>query len=99
VLGAISAAINSAQGRGGDDVNAYEAVYGQQMDHLVMCTRDEARACWKLPEILKVTDDAEFKAYAEDNYFHADEGDNNDRIDDEDDYLRWKSTHGGEGGG
>ena len=55
VLGAITAAINSAQGRGTDDVNAYEAVYGQQMDHLVMCTKDEARAYWTLPQILKAS--------------------------------------------
>ena len=77
MLGAITAAINSAQGRGADDVNAYEAVYGQQMDHLVMCTKTEARACWTLPDILIVTDDPEFQAYAEDNYFLADKEDTN----------------------
>ncbi len=84
MLGAISAAIGYAQG---DDVYAYEAVCGQQMDHLVMCTKDEARACWTLPEILKSTDDAEFKAYAEDHYFLADEEDTNDGLDDKDDYF------------
>ncbi len=41
VLGAISAAINSAQGRGADDINAFEAVYGQKMDHKVMCTNHQ----------------------------------------------------------
>ncbi len=87
MLGAISAAINSAQGRGADDVNAYEAVYGQQKNHLVMCTKDEACACWTLPESLKVTDAAKFKAYAEDNYFLADEEDKNDGLDDKDDYF------------
>ena len=83
MLGAITAAINSAQGRGADDVNAYEAVYGQQMDHLVMCTKAEARACWTLPDILKVTDDPDFQAYADENYFLADEEDNNDGLDDD----------------
>jgi hypothetical protein len=87
VLGAISVTINSAQGTGADDVNAYEAVYRQRMDHLVMCTKDEAHACWTLPEILKVTHDPEFQAYAEDNYFLADEEDNNDGLDDEHGYF------------
>jgi hypothetical protein len=84
VLGAISASINSAEGRGPDAMNPYEAVYGQKMDHMVMCTKDQARACWTLPEILKVTADPEFQEYAEDNYFLADEEDNNDVDDDGD---------------
>jgi hypothetical protein len=87
VLGAISASINSAEGRGPDAMNPYEAVYGQKMDHMVMCTKDQARACWTLPEILKVTDDPEFQEYAEDNYFLADEEDNNDADDDADGYF------------
>ena len=49
-----------------------------------MCTKDQARACWTLPEILKVTADPEFQEYAEDNYFLADEEDNNDVDDDAD---------------
>ena len=65
-------------------MNPYEAVYGQKMDHMVMCTKDEARGCWTLPQILKVSDDPEFKAYAEDNYLLADEEDNNDGDDDDD---------------
>ena len=84
VLGAISASINSAEGQGPDAMNPYEAVYGQKMDHMVMCTKDQARACWTLPEILKVTADPEFQEYAEDNYFLADEEDNNDVDDDGD---------------
>jgi hypothetical protein len=55
------------------------------MDHMVMCTKDEARACWTLPQILKVSDDPEFKAHAEDNYLLADEEDSNDGDDGDDD--------------
>ena len=69
VLGAISASINSAEGRGPDAMNPYEAVYGQKMDHMVMCTKDEARACWTLPQILKVSNNPEFQAYAEQSYY------------------------------
>ncbi len=87
VLGAISASINSADGRGVDHMNPYEAVYGQKMDHMVICTKDQARSCWTLPQILKVTDDPEFQEYAEQNYFLANEEDNNDGNDDADGYF------------
>jgi hypothetical protein len=87
VLGAISPSINSAEGRGPDQMNPYKAVYGQKMDHMVMCTKDQARACWTLPQILKVTDDPEFQEYAEQNYFLADEEDNNNGNDDADGYF------------
>jgi hypothetical protein len=68
-------------------MNPYEAVYGQKMDHMVMCTKDQARACWTLPEILKVTDDPEFQEYAEDNYYLADEEDNNNDKDNANGYF------------
>ena len=87
VLGATSASINLAEGRGPDQMNPYKAVYGRKIDHQVMCTKDQACACWTLPEILKVTDNPEFQEYAEDNYFLADEEDNNDSDDDTDGYF------------
>ncbi len=49
-----------------------------------MCTKDEAPACWTLPDILKVMDYAGFQDYVEENYFLADEEDNNDKFDKDD---------------
>jgi hypothetical protein len=68
-------------------MNPYKAVYGQKMDHMVMCTKHQARGCLTLPEILKVTDNPKFQEYAEDNYFLADEVDNNDVDNDADGYF------------
>jgi hypothetical protein len=70
------------------------------MDHLVMCTKAKARACWTLPDILKVTDDPDFQAYADENYFLADEEDNNDGLDDDGyftpvtpaSFIHWRHT-------
>ena len=39
VLGSIASAINSQHGRGKHDVSAYEAVYGQKMDHDFSCLK------------------------------------------------------------
>ncbi len=43
VLSSIASAINLQQhGRGKYDVSAYEAVYGQKMDHDFSCSKEEA---------------------------------------------------------
>jgi hypothetical protein len=34
--------INSQHGSGKDDVSSYKAVYGQQFDHEVSCSKEEA---------------------------------------------------------
>lgn len=60
VLGSVAATINSAAGRGKNDVPAYTAVYGQTYDHDISCSKEEARRCWSLPERLRVS---EFSIY------------------------------------
>ena len=55
VLGSVAATINSASGRGRNDVPAYTAVYGQTYDHDISCSKEEARRCWSLPERLRVS--------------------------------------------
>ncbi len=42
VFASIASAINSQHGRGKYDVSAYEAVYGQKMDHDFSCSKEEA---------------------------------------------------------
>jgi hypothetical protein len=49
---------------GGNDVSAYETVYGQKMDHDFSCSKEEAHQCWMVPERLKVTTNPEFTNYA-----------------------------------
>jgi hypothetical protein len=73
VLGAVSAAINSQHGRGKDNVSTFEAVYGQKLNHEVSCTKEEARNCWTLPEMLRVPSNNNFKASAKENYYLGDE--------------------------
>jgi hypothetical protein len=60
VLGSVASAFNLQHGRGKYDISAYEAVYGQKMDHDFSCLKEEARRCWTVPEWLKVTNDPEF---------------------------------------
>jgi hypothetical protein len=69
----VSAAINSQHGRGKGNVSTFEAVYGQKLNHEVSCTKEEVRICCTLPEILCVTSNNNFKAYAEENYYLGDE--------------------------
>ncbi len=69
----MSAAINCQHGGGKDNVSAFVAVYGQKPNHEVSCTKEEARNCWTLPEMLCVTSDGNFKAYPEENYYLGDE--------------------------
>ncbi len=68
VLGSIASAINLQHGRGKHDVSAYEAVYGQKMDHDISCLKEEVQRCWTVPERLKVTNDPQFAKYALKNY-------------------------------
>ncbi len=68
VLGMVSATINSQHGRGKDDVSSFEAVYGQVLNHDMSCSKAEARECQTLPQLLKVTNDAEFAENAGNNY-------------------------------
>ncbi len=82
VLGSIASAINSQHhGRVKYDVSAYEAVYGQKMNHDFSCSKEEARRCWTVPEWLKVTNDPQFTKYAHKNYIiNDDEISNDDKI-------------------
>jgi hypothetical protein len=73
VLGSIVSAINLQHGKGKNDVSAYEAVYGQKMDHDFSCLKEEAHQCWTVPERLKVTNDPEFTKYARKNYIIDDD--------------------------
>jgi hypothetical protein len=58
---------------GENDVSAYEAVYGQKMDHDFLCLKEEARRCWTVPEGLKVTNNPEFTKYARKKYIIDDD--------------------------
>ncbi len=78
MLGSIASAINSQHGRGKYDVSAYEAVYGQKMDHDFSCSKAEARQCWMVPERLNVTNDPQFTKYACKNYIIDDDKISND---------------------
>jgi hypothetical protein len=81
VLGLVAAVINSQHGCRKDDVSSYDAVYGQQFDHEVSCSKEEVRWCWNLPQLLKVTNNTEFSDSVSANY-HIDD---NSAADDEDD--------------
>jgi hypothetical protein len=81
VLGLVAAVINSQHGCKKDDVLSYKAVYGQQVDHKVPCSKEEARWCWTLPQLLKVTNNTEFSNYVSANHYL----DDNSAADDEDD--------------
>jgi hypothetical protein len=82
VLGLVTTVINSQHGHRKDDVSSYVAVYGQQYDHKVTCSKEEARWCWTLPQLLKVMNNTEFSTYVSANY-HVD--DNSDADDEDDD--------------
>jgi hypothetical protein len=60
-------------GKGGNDLSAYEAVYGQKMNHEFSCLKEEVCQCWKVPEQLKVTNNPEFTEYVRENYIIDDE--------------------------
>jgi hypothetical protein len=73
VLGSIVSAIYLQHGGGKHDVSAYEAVYGQKMDHDFSCLKEEARRCWTVLEWLKMTNDPQFAKYACKNYIIDDD--------------------------
>jgi hypothetical protein len=82
VLGLVAAEINSQHERGKDDFSFFKAAYGQQFDHKVSCSKEEARRCWTLPQqLLKVTNNTEFSNYVSANYYLIDDS----AADDEDD--------------
>ncbi len=54
-------------------ISAYEAVYGQKMDHDFSCSKEEAQQCWMVPERLKITNNPEFTKYACENYIIDDD--------------------------
>ncbi len=85
MLGSIASAINSQHGRGKHNVSAYEAAYGQQMDHDFSFSKEEAQRCWTVPERIKVTNDPQFAEYAPENYIiDNDEICDDDEIGDDD---------------
>ena len=45
----------------------------KKMDHDFSCSKEEARLCWTVPGLLKVTNDPEFTEYARENYIIDDD--------------------------
>ena len=54
ILGAVTATINTQSGRGGNSVASYTAIFGQQYDQEVSCTKDAAVQCWTVGQRKKV---------------------------------------------
>ncbi len=73
VLGTVAAVFNSQCGRGENDVSAYEAVYGQKLDHPLSCSKAEARRCWTVNDRMLVTNEPKFDTYCKENYILEDE--------------------------
>jgi hypothetical protein len=73
VLGTVAATINSQLGRGKHDVSASEVVYGQKYHHPLLCSKEEARKCWTLPDHLCVTNDNAFATYIAQHYYVREE--------------------------
>ena len=85
VLGSVAATINSKHGHGKNKVFSYEAVFGQQFNHALACSKDKAHSCWTLNEHMQVINDLEFKKYV-DEYCDVDSEDHVESHDkDEDD--------------
>lgn len=55
ILGAVTAAINSQSGRGGNSTSSYNTVFGQAYDQEVPCSMNEARRCWTVEDRVKVS--------------------------------------------
>jgi hypothetical protein len=51
-------------------VSAFEAVYGRKYHHPLLCSKEEARKCWTLPDPLRVTNDEAFATYIA-QYFYV----------------------------
>lgn len=73
VLGSVASVINSQCGRAKNDVSAYEAVYGQKLDHPLSSSKAEARRCWTVKDRMLLTSEPEFEAYCKDNYILEDD--------------------------
>ena len=82
-LGSVAAVINSQAGRGKNDVSAYKSVFGQEFDHQFSCSKEDARKCWTVDELMKVTNNNEFNNNVEREYnLHVDRDDNSSDVDD-----------------
>jgi len=85
VLGSVAAVINSQCGRGKNSVTAFEAVFGQKMDHPLSCSKAEARRCWTIKERMLVSNEPDFDAYCRENYIIDDDDvDNDNEVTDDD---------------
>lgn len=73
ILGSVAAVINSQYGRGKNDVSAYEAVFGQKLDHPLSCSKSEARRCWTVKDRMLVTHEPQFNTYWKENYITEDD--------------------------
>jgi hypothetical protein len=60
-------------GRGKHDVSDFEAVYGQTYHHPLLCSKEEVRKCWTLPDHLRVTNDEAFATYIAQHLYERDE--------------------------
>jgi hypothetical protein len=85
VLGLVTAVINSRHRHGKDDISSNGAFYGQQFDHEVSCSKEEAHWCWTLQQLLKVINNTEFSNYVSANY-HLDDGSAANDEDDDGDF-------------
>ena len=73
ILGSVAAVINSQCGRGKNDVSAYEAVFGQKLDHPLSSSKSEARRCWTVKDRMLVTHEPEFNTYCKEHYITEDD--------------------------
>jgi hypothetical protein len=95
VLGSVASVINSQCDWGGNNVNPYEAVFGQIFDHPFSCNKAEARRCWTMDDRMNVTNEPDFDDFVKDNFIlkedekeeHSEDDSNND--DNEEDVAYW----------
>ncbi len=73
VLGSVAAVINSQCGRGKNSVTAFEAVFGQKLDHPLSCSKSEACCCWTLKDRMLVSNEPDFDSYCKENYIIDDD--------------------------
>jgi hypothetical protein len=69
----VTATISSQHGRGKHDTSAFEAVYGQKYHHPMLCSKEEARKCWTLPDHLLVTNNSAFALYIAQHFYVGDD--------------------------
>ncbi len=73
VLESVAAVINSQCERGKNSVIAFEAVFGQKLDHPLSCSKSEARRCWTLKVCMLVSNEPDFDSYCKENYIIDDD--------------------------